>query len=401
MARGRDVDMGGTIVDAVDKRRAGPDLSPVPDALRPLVERMLVANPADRIRSMDDVVQWLSDWSRGSLPTSGAWPGVKMPKEPGPDRMAAFKDKLGGITARLRVPAALKEPRGMMIAGGGALGLLVLVAVVLSFTGGNSHDAAAGDAAGGEDAKASVEDPVAAAKSVLGSGLSQVPCSWLDAESVDGGNGAPVTVALKGVSGQTATAMSQVEAMLKKAGVGGVSVSYADIAPVPGTFCGPLGAFGQFRVKGVSHLSAPQVKYEMAPLQGNLPQQFIGQPGATAIINIDLASTSGDVAVIGIAESGEMGIISKGLKDLPPQFLEDQGNQKYRLSLPTTNRGWSGILMVQGKGPFDAALLQRPAGEFGADWPQKFIAAAQAQGWKTDMVWYQLVNDQPDAAPPK
>src|SRR5205085_10630993 len=56
VAQGKNVDMSGSLVDAIDKRRRGPDLSAVPDSLRPLLEAMLRANPQERLRSMDDVV---------------------------------------------------------------------------------------------------------------------------------------------------------------------------------------------------------------------------------------------------------------------------------------------------------------------------------------------------------
>ncbi|MGH7022565.1 MAG: serine/threonine-protein kinase, partial [Caulobacteraceae bacterium] len=56
LAAGRNLDMGATLVDAVDKRRAGPDLAPAPASLRPILARMLAADPAQRARSMDEVL---------------------------------------------------------------------------------------------------------------------------------------------------------------------------------------------------------------------------------------------------------------------------------------------------------------------------------------------------------
>src|ERR1700710_273455 len=51
--------MSGSLVDAIDKRRRGPDLSSIPDSLKPLLEAMLRPNPQDRLRSMDAVVAML------------------------------------------------------------------------------------------------------------------------------------------------------------------------------------------------------------------------------------------------------------------------------------------------------------------------------------------------------
>jgi serine/threonine protein kinase len=52
----KDVDMGTTMVNAVDRRRAGPDLSAAPEELRELLSSMLKANPQERVRSMGDLL---------------------------------------------------------------------------------------------------------------------------------------------------------------------------------------------------------------------------------------------------------------------------------------------------------------------------------------------------------
>ena len=62
----RNVDMGATLVEAVDKRRAGPDLSMTPDSLRPVLAAMLAADPAKRLRSMDEVIAALDAIGAGA-----------------------------------------------------------------------------------------------------------------------------------------------------------------------------------------------------------------------------------------------------------------------------------------------------------------------------------------------
>ena len=234
---------------------------------------------------------------------------------------------------------------------------------------------------------------------MLASGLAKVPCSWIDVESFEGGNGAPVAVNLKGVSGQSTQAIAQIEQMLKGASIGGLSMNYADIAPVPSSFCGPIAAFAQFKSVGVAHLSVPQTKFEMAPLTGNIKKEYLGQLGTNAIIEIDLQGITGQTALVAIGETGEMQLLSVDMKKL--DFLKPTGNLRYRLTLPTTNAGWNGIMLIDGKGPFNRPLFDHSAGSLGQDWPQKFTAAAKAQSWKTEMVWFQSVNDQPDALPSK
>ena len=56
--RGRPIDMGGSQVDLVEKRRTVPDLSGIPAAIRPLLAAMLQPDPQLRPKSMGDVAEW-------------------------------------------------------------------------------------------------------------------------------------------------------------------------------------------------------------------------------------------------------------------------------------------------------------------------------------------------------
>jgi serine/threonine-protein kinase len=55
---GRPIDMGGSQVDILDKRRRLPDLSGVDARLRPLLARMLAPDPNDRPADMAEVAAW-------------------------------------------------------------------------------------------------------------------------------------------------------------------------------------------------------------------------------------------------------------------------------------------------------------------------------------------------------
>ena len=35
--------------------------------------------------------------------------------------------------------------------------------------------------------------------------------------------------------------------------------------------------------------------------------------------------------------------------------ISDQGNGRYRINIDVTHNGWSGVLLLTGTGPFDAA----------------------------------------------
>ena len=56
LAAGRAPDMGTTLVEAVDRRRAGPDISMLPEVLQPLFRRMLTADPSGRPQTAAEVI---------------------------------------------------------------------------------------------------------------------------------------------------------------------------------------------------------------------------------------------------------------------------------------------------------------------------------------------------------
>ena len=61
---GKPIDMGGSIVEAVQRREAIPDLSDVPEDLRPIIAHMLEPDPGLRPASMSEVVELLDEPER-------------------------------------------------------------------------------------------------------------------------------------------------------------------------------------------------------------------------------------------------------------------------------------------------------------------------------------------------
>ena len=56
-------------------------------------------------------------------------------------------------------------------------------------------------------------------------------------------------------------------------------------------------------------------------------------------------------------------------------------------------RTMSGLILLTGTGGFSDKLL---VANKSADWQQQFAAAAAAGGWKSEMVWFKMVNEVPD-----
>ncbi len=59
--RGAPLDMNGTPVEVIEKRRLRPDLSDIDPTLAPLIEAMLEPHPADRPQSAAEIVEWLRE----------------------------------------------------------------------------------------------------------------------------------------------------------------------------------------------------------------------------------------------------------------------------------------------------------------------------------------------------
>jgi serine/threonine-protein kinase len=102
---GRPLDMGGSQVEIVDKRRRVPDLGAIDLRLRPLLERMLQPDPNARPPSMAAV----ATWSLGLSP-----PGAAVAK--GPDPSAGKADRRGPGWPRWRYAAAALAI--LLLAGG-------------------------------------------------------------------------------------------------------------------------------------------------------------------------------------------------------------------------------------------------------------------------------------------
>jgi eukaryotic-like serine/threonine-protein kinase len=104
---GRPIDMGGTQFEVIEKRRVVPDLGAVDRRFRPLIEKMLQPNPADRPQSMADVAAWR--------------PGAEA--QPAPRRAALARDR-----SQAARPAAGAKPKPML---GGRLTKIALVLALL------------------------------------------------------------------------------------------------------------------------------------------------------------------------------------------------------------------------------------------------------------------------------
>jgi len=121
-----------------------------------------------------------------------------------------------------------------------------------------------------------------------------------------------------------------------------------------------------------------------------------GEMTAKPEIEIDLNNFTDDLALFGIQETGEITSLigTKTEMDDTSAFRSPRSGVK-SFEVETTHEGWSGILLLKGKGPFDPGLIEKEAGEVSESWVNRFLQAAKAQGWKSEMIWYRTMDEKP------
>jgi serine/threonine-protein kinase len=367
--KGKNVQMGGSLVDAVDKRRQGPDLSEVPDKLRPVLEAMLRPNPKDRLRSMDEVVSVLD----GAVPRPR--PAVV---ENATSYAAGGEASHGGVSK----PALF----GAIAAGVAILGAGAWFA---TSSGGG------GRAASGE--------PTEIARSAIGTALPSVNCTWLDTGDVSA-NGGNVAIGMRGVAGDLDAAKNELTKAVTTAGVANPAISFADVAQIQPAGCSALNAFRQINKAEPGSLTASQYKFERSVQPAGLAYE--GQKAA--VVNINLKPGDQNFSLLGIEPSGAITQIfadraafdefRKQEEGTPAEqrVVTDLGDDGYSVKISSDHEGWTGYLFLKGKEPFPKEVTAPALGARGPSWQESFATAAADRDWKAAMVWVKLVDETPD-----
>jgi eukaryotic-like serine/threonine-protein kinase len=365
VAQGRSVAMGGSLVDAVDKRRAGPDLTGLPGEIRPVLESMLRANPAERLRSMDEVLAMLD---LAAIPHDGA----DKPRPPGP-----------------------VAKRGVMI-GAAVAGVLLLALLGWLVLGRAAPTPVDEDRAPAAQIAGAGRDPVAVARSAVDAVLPSVSCTWLDIVDISPGSPGP-RITLTGVAGNPSSAQSEIARALQQQKVSGADIDFGEVAQITQSGCAVLDAYRQVRAPGSRRLSVPQRKFELRRQPAD--SQEPGLNAANAIINVQVGDQAQDFALVGLEPAGILTTVFPSRAAFTSQetgggfAIKDLGGDRFRLGLLVDHAEWSGLLLLTGKGPFDPAVVAPPIGARGPDWTNRFVSAAAANGWQADMVWFKTVDE--------
>jgi eukaryotic-like serine/threonine-protein kinase len=419
VALGKNVDMGATLVDAVDKRRAGPDLSAAPDGIRPVLEAMLKPNPADRLRSMAEVVAALDvvpyavrEKKPTAQPAAPAPPPqektVYMPAEapaaaPPPPPREKTKPPAPSVPPGLPEQAepptlAQGEKTGGLpkpaLFGAIAAGVIALiVAGVFMFGGGSPTPTAKEGPTAKKSAVPPAASPEAATRTALASSLPTIACSWLDVREIKV-EGSAVALALTGVAGSPAQAQGTIRAAMAAAGVPDPSIDFEAVAPIQPSACQVLDAYRAIKVQTPPQLTVDQPKFEIAK---STDPARAAEKYATTIFHVSPGAEGSDMAVLGMEADGTVTQLFPDKKAFL-SYTADHGStgDVRTVQVEATTPGWSGYVLVTGKGPFPAALVAPSLTARGGDWAKNLAASAAANGWHAEMVWFKIVDEKPE-----
>jgi serine/threonine-protein kinase len=331
-----------TIVGAIQARRKIPDLSPLPAELRAVVARMLEPDPGKRLRSMDEVRTALEG------------------------RAVAIRGKKTGLP---------RAPLWRAVAAIGSVALLV--GAIWAWTP-LFHPAAPAVVA--FRPAVSVEER---ARRAIEASLIGVSCSWLDITYPTSAAG-NVRVEARGVA---AMPRAEIARRLEAAAGARVTADTGGVVSADPVSCGMLDALRPFREPSSETGRALEVKRTQFHLQTNLQTcQTNGVRQAQVVLDAHIGA--GDFALFLIDAKGALRALYAGraafdaARAKDPDAAGDLGNGSYRLSFCTGETGTAGVLLVRGRGPFDVGSN-----------PGAFSNRAWAQGWTTQMAWYQVVAD--------
>jgi serine/threonine-protein kinase len=383
VATGRNADLSGSFVDAIEKRRRGPDLSGVPAELRPTLTAMLAPDPAQRLRSMEAVLDAL----RGGGPEPTIMASSATPASAAPPSAPSAGGRRAEGTGR--------KP---LVIGGAVGGAALLAGLGYLAFGGTSRPSPTGAAAPAAATRSGAD--IAPIRASIDRALPGIACSWLDVTGVaQGPDGVVATLA--GASNDPTGAQAAVAGAVAAGGGALASTDFADVAPINHDMCTSLDVFRKIRAEGPSMLSLAQRKFEMSRLPNGT---YKGQIGARIVLTLNVGDPTRQFAFYGMEPDGKVEALFADRKALSDYLassggsglITDLGGDRYRLQLDANHSGWSGFLLLTGRSGLPTPLVATATGKRAADWPQQFAQAASANGWQAHMAWVRTVDEIPN-----
>ncbi len=372
LSLGRKFNFGNSIEEAIERRRAPIDLTLVQPELRPLLQAMLVADPAARLRSMDAVLEALDE--NNYQKTLFALPGsIFLPAgqalQPEDQVEARSISLVQQLTESAAAAKKARKLRQRLIMAGAAVAITLGVGWWY-YSGINTQ-----------------RDSLIAAKTAVAS----ENCAWLNIESGTVGDKMRA-ILVKGAANDPAAVKSSVSSAIGNVG-GKVAVDVSGVGALDPSACGLIDAVRTMR-SDTALLTTAQSNYKMR-LDGapSLP----GKVAARTLETIDIGGGGAPFAVYAIGPDGSLtwfmdrSSISSMVNADKAEML---GADRIRLKLDIDREGWTGLLVIAGQEEAGAQLWTVPIEGRTKIWYDKVATEGAKNGWRSDMIWFSTSGNQ-------
>ena len=359
--RGAPVNMGTSLVDAVEKRRKPMDLSDVPSELRPLLQAMLVGDPKARLRSMGEVIEVID---RSNFQRTLFAPMVTVVESAPPVEQTAPQ----GSTDSRPSSESPTKPAGaggkkFALAGGAAAALAVAAGAgyfLMSKPGGQSG---------------------------LAGAAAEIPCSFLAAKPDEDSGG----MSMYGAALNPDTLATKLADSAK-----GAAISSQYVAPLGEGGCGLVDAVKSFR-STEPLLVQDQAEYELRIGGAPKAPELAGKPSIVVRyqIKVDRSKKFAMYQVNGDGGINEGKIDETNIDQfLATKALVVQPDGSYKFNMDAGPAAeWFGVVLLTSSIASGSAQNLPELSELAALPAHKRAELVEANGIASDMAWFHTVDE--------
>ena len=367
---------------------------PCPASLRPLLEAMLRPDPKERMRSMDEVLAMLERRRRV--------PGAADRRPPPPPTPGVTRAGRGGGRPEQGAAARRRRRRRARRRGGR------LVHVRRPGRTGRRWRRQQSRSSRTTSFRPAIRSRPRAARSTRCCRRSAAPGSTSPASRAAATASASRCAASPAMPPRPQQELDQA---LTGAGLDNARLDFGDVAPITPAGCAALDTYRQVRAPRPTIICrSPRPRFEMMMQPPGTP--YAGEEACQRGDQFQLRQCRARFRdprhrAVGRRSppcSPDRADFEQALASRSAAGRSaDEGNGRYRLNIDLDHQGWSGIILVSGRGPFDRDLVA-PAGRRA----RARLAEASSSprppsaAWRVEMVWFESVNREAgDAAPPR
>jgi serine/threonine-protein kinase len=377
VAAGHPIDMGNSLADAIDRRRQVPDLGEAPASMRPMLSRMLEPDPANRMRSMTDVILMLD--GVGVAPSAGG-ARSRTPQGPKP------------VGQKIIKPPQPLMPR--VLIGAAVVAVVGVIAIIAGKPALESY----------RSTQAASRSTPEALRAAVTQSLATADCAWLDVAEPKAGDSGMV-IKLAGLAGDPDAVAKQAASAVTTAGLK-ATIDADGVNKIDSKACGPLNVFRKFReppsATGPS-LTTQNTVYQLQDRPPGCDPAAGRQARALTTLNVPPPA---DFTLLGMEPSGRLQQLiadranfNADMTANPALFQEGaNGSLVSYICVDEKTAARTPIVievLVKGQKPFNLAPLstsQSDAMDVDTDWQDRFAAAARVEGWTTQIAYFRVVK---------